>query len=103
MVMAKAHVVKFPFALKFKHCHACGKQFNVENSFTEQTPVPIAKAVSRKCFISRFNKFNDDMPIVSGEIPYHKARALLPLVSNVSTTVETSVSGKYFFELQRSK
>jgi len=43
------------------------------------------------------------MPIVSGEIPYHKARALLPLVviSDDGTTVPSSRSDKYFFELQR--
>ena len=63
---------------------------NVEKSFTEQAPVPIAKFVLSVCFISGFNKFNDDMPIVSGEIPYHKARALLPLVGNVLSIDNTS-------------
>jgi len=54
-----------------------------------------------------FQPDNIKKKIVSGEIPYHKARALLPLVvisdDDVSIETSSSRSNRYFFELQRFK
>ena len=61
--MAKAHVVKVPYILKFKCCHVCGKRFEIGELIIEQTPMPIAETVLSVCFIE-FNNFNDDMPIL---------------------------------------
>lgn len=70
--------------------------------------LPCRKSISAefKCFVKKLacasltSAKRIKKKIISGEISYHKARALLPLVGDVSTTVDTSRSNRYFFELQ---